>query len=47
MALLMGILFIAMFVVRGDLRVPVAVVALFMFLGNLGRTCSIFRHGIA
>ena len=36
MALLMGILFIAMFVVRGDLRGQSIWVALFMFLGNLG-----------
>lgn len=36
LALMMGILFIAQFVVRGDLRGQSIWVALFMFLGNLG-----------
>ncbi len=36
LALMMGILFIAMFIVRGDLRGQSIWIALFMFLGNLG-----------
>lgn len=36
LALMMGILFIAMFIVRGDLRGQSTWIALFMFLGNLG-----------